>query len=60
MKALVLTSTSLRHCYFAKIVARHFDVAVVLTEAKKNYYSAQREESEEVRQHFKNIKASEK
>lgn len=60
MKALVLTSTSLRHCYFAKTIAQKFNVPLVLTESKKNYYTNQREESEEVRQHFKNIKASEK
>jgi folate-dependent phosphoribosylglycinamide formyltransferase PurN len=59
MKALVLTSTSLRHCHFSKTIAQYFDVTVALTEAKKNYYYAQYEESETVRQHFKYIKASE-
>lgn len=59
MKALVLTSTSLRHLYFAKTIAHSFDAPVALTEAKKNYYSAQREESEGIKQHFENIKSSE-
>ena len=59
MKALILTSTSLRHCYFIKTIAQKFDVIAALTEMKKNYYSLQRQECEVVRQHFVKIKASE-
>jgi folate-dependent phosphoribosylglycinamide formyltransferase PurN len=60
MKALILTSTSLRHLYFAKTIAKHFQTSVALTELKKNYYLKCREEHAEIRQHFKDIAASEK
>jgi len=60
MKALVLTSDSLRHRYFAQAIARLFEVPYVLSEAKKNYYVPQREQSLLVREHFDNIAAAEK
>lgn len=59
MKALVLTSNNLRHRYFANTIARAFDTPVMLAEAKKNYYSVQREESVLVRKHFDAIGAAE-
>ncbi len=58
MKALVLTSTNLRHRFFAQQVSRYFDVAAVICEEKKDYYVKQREESAVVQEHFeKNIAA---
>lgn len=52
MKALVLTSTGPRHRFFARQVARHFELAAVVCERKRNYYVQQQEESEAVRTHF--------
>ena len=52
MKALVLTSTSPRHRFFARQVATQFEIAAVVCEQKRNYYVQQREESEAVRVHF--------
>lgn len=59
MKALVLTSTSFRHRYFAQQISRHFEVPAVLAEAKRNYYSQQKEESALVRRHFDAIAEAE-
>ena len=55
LKALILTSRGLRHRYFAKKVAETFDVSYVITEAKRNYYTKQSEESSAIRSHFKAI-----
>lgn len=55
LKALILTSRGLRHRYFAKKVMELFDVSEVLTEAKRNYYTKQSEESSAIRSHFKAI-----
>lgn len=52
MKALVLTSTSPRHGFFAQQVATRFEIAAIVCEQKRNYYVQQREESELVRTHF--------
>jgi folate-dependent phosphoribosylglycinamide formyltransferase PurN len=60
MRALILTSNSLRHRYFAMTMARAFDAPVALTEAKRNYYSAQRDTSDFVRRHFAAISTAEK
>jgi folate-dependent phosphoribosylglycinamide formyltransferase PurN len=60
MKALVLTSNSLRHRYFAQSVARSFDVPVALVEAKKNYYAFQQQKSIVIRTHFDDIRATER
>lgn len=59
-KALVLTSTSHRHRYFASRIATVFDVVGVLTEEKKNYFTAARQESPVVARHFENLAAAEK
>lgn len=58
-RALVLTSTGLRHRYFAMKVAQQFEVPTVLTEAKRNYYVQQRQESISIRNHFNAIEAAE-
>ena len=55
LKALILTSRGLRHRYFAKKVAEMFDVSAVITEAKRNYYTKQSENSSAIRSHFKAI-----
>ena len=61
MRAIVLTSTGLRHKYFANEMAKHFDIVAVFAEAKKNYYTAQRVESDSVQLHFEKLsKAEEK
>ena len=52
MKALVLTSTSPRHRFFAQQVAAQFELVAVVCEQKRNYYVQQQEESEAVRAHF--------
>ena len=59
-KALVLTSNSLRHKYYAKVVSEYFDVQGVISEPKSNYYDKVREESKTVREHFKNLSLYEK
>lgn len=60
MKALILTSNSLRHKYFARAVARCYDAPTALVEEKKNYYEQQRDQSPVVRAHFDSIAAAEK
>ena len=60
MKALILTSNSLRHRYFARIVARYFEAPTALVEEKKNYYLDQRDQSLVVRTHFEKIASAEK
>lgn len=60
MKALILTSNSLRHRYFARAVARCLDAPTALFEDKKNYYVQQRYQSLLVRAHFASISAAEK
>lgn len=59
MKALVLTSTGLRHRYFAWRISERFNVLAVLTEEKRNYYAKQREESPLIRDHFSAISDAE-
>jgi len=60
MKALILTSNSLRHRYFAYTISRRFNVPTALVEEKKNYYSLQLDQSLLVRSHFEKIAAAEK
>jgi methionyl-tRNA formyltransferase len=52
MKALILTSTSPRHQFFAEQIARYFEIAAIVCEQKRNYYVQQRESSEAIRAHF--------
>ena len=58
MKALILTSDRPRHRYFAAAVAGRFDVPVVLSERKRNYY-VQQQQSAQVQQHFDRIARTE-
>lgn len=59
MKALVLTSTSLRHRYFAMALSRTFDLVGVACEQKRNYYTQQQEQSAAIRAHFAEIARAE-
>ncbi len=60
MKAIILTGNSFRHRYFVSEMVKYFDVAMVLTEEKKNYYSNEREKSPLIREHFCNLSKYEK
>lgn len=57
--AVILTSDSLRHKYFAACASQLFDVKFVITEKKKNYYVEQKLESGLVAKHFGEIKSCE-
>lgn len=59
ISALVLTSTSRRHRYFASTLATHFDVGAVLAEPKRDYYVGARRASSAVRHHFTSIEGAE-
>lgn len=52
MRAIVLTSDSLRHSYFAETVASHFDLVGVIKECKGNYYNSEQDASVLIRAHF--------
>lgn len=52
MKALILTSTSLRHQFFAQQIARDLEIVAVICEKKSDYYVRQRADSESIRVHF--------
>ena len=60
MRALILTSNSLRHRYFAKVLSQSFDLVGMISERKKNYYLNEREKSEFVSHHFDRLAESEK
>lgn len=55
MDALILTSNSLRHKYYAMELSKKFDVKGIISEPKVGYYQKVKEESEVVREHFKNL-----
>jgi len=55
VRAIVLTSNSRRHIYFAQIMASYFDLSGVILEPKKDYYEHARRESEYVRNHFEKL-----
>lgn len=52
IRAAVLTSTAPRHLYFLQVLSGAFDIATGLTQPKRAYYAAQRENSAAVRAHF--------
>jgi folate-dependent phosphoribosylglycinamide formyltransferase PurN len=52
-KALVLTSTSLRHSYFTSKLSELFNIVGVLNEPKKNYFTESRSKSLLIEDHFK-------
>ena len=53
--ALILTSNSARHIYFANIIAQAFDVVGIISEPKNDYFEKQIEESPLVKKHFNNL-----
>lgn len=55
MKALVLTSNSLRHKYYAQELSKKFDIVGIISEPKTVYYQKAKEESQIVREHFDNL-----
>jgi len=57
--ALILTSNSSRHIYFANKIAQLFDVAGIISEPKNDYFERQIEESVLVKNHFRNLAAYE-
>ena len=58
--ALILTSNSARHLYFANIISNQFDMAGIISEPKSDYFLKQREESGLVREHFTQLELHEK
>ncbi|QWD00748.1 hypothetical protein G6726_01730 [Polynucleobacter paneuropaeus] len=59
-KAIVLTSNSPRHIYFANKVSQYLDVVGIISEPKSEYFEDQIKESQLIRQHFLNLVAYEK
>ena len=59
MKAIVLTSRSCRHKYFAATASKQFELVAVICEEKRNYYKAQREQSDLVQKHFRCLSETE-
>jgi flagellar biosynthesis protein FliP len=55
IKALILTSDSLRHKYFSDVMSNFFDIKGVIVESKKNYYIKVKKESIKVQEHFNQI-----
>ena len=60
MRALVLTSNSLRHQYFANVISEKFNLKGVISEKKSKYYSKPKSESALVRRHFEMLSISER
>lgn len=52
MKALILTSTGIRHKLFIDAISSHFQIVGIITEDKGSYYDKQSSESELVKEHF--------
>lgn len=59
MRALVITSNSLRHKYFANIIFNEFELVGIIAEAKKSYYDKPKLESAIVSNHFDMLSSSE-
>lgn len=59
-RALVLTSSALRHQYFTSQVASQFELVGVMREPKKNYFTQARAESTAVEAHFAKLAEAEK
>ena len=55
LKALILTSNSVRHEYFANIIASNFKVVGIISEPKSNYFTKQINESLLVKKHFEDL-----
>jgi folate-dependent phosphoribosylglycinamide formyltransferase PurN len=59
MRALILTSNSLRHKYFANKIAEKFNLKGIISEKKSNYYIEAKEKSLFVKNHFALLTESE-
>jgi|APSaa5957512535_1039671.scaffolds.fasta_scaffold122418_1 methionyl-tRNA formyltransferase len=60
MRALVLTSNSLRHKYFLKMVDDNFNLVGVVSENKGKYYSEQEKNSALIQKHFERLRETER
>lgn len=60
MKVLVLTSNSGRHKFLCQQVAKEHELVGVISEDKGKYYSAQKEASSLVAEHFDKLRITEK
>ena len=60
MRVLVLTSNSLRHQYFTKVISENFELCGVIKQPKSKYYKKSIYNSEEVKKHFVNLSKMEK
>ena len=58
--ALILTSNSPRHMYFANIMEKTFNAVGIISEPKNDYFEKQIEESPIVKKHFHNLASYEK
>ena len=56
MKAVVLTSNSLRHKYFSKVMNDHFNLVGIISEPKEFTYEQVKQDSKTIRKHFANLK----
>ena len=59
-RAILITGNSERHCTFAHEVSKYFELAAIISEPKKNYYTEQRRQSREVEKHFQRLSECEK
>ncbi len=59
-RALILTSNSHRHIYFANILLKAFDIVGIISEPKNDYFEKQINESSLVKNHFNNLEKYEK
>ena len=60
ISGIVITSNNLRHKYFAKKLSEKFNIKVIISEDKGNYYNKQIKDSEFARKHFYKLDIQEK
>ncbi len=60
LKVVILTGNQPRHSYLINHMNEKFDVVGLITEPHHDYFNSQREESELVRKHFRNLQITEK
>ncbi|OGX38693.1 MAG: hypothetical protein A3D87_03420 [Omnitrophica WOR_2 bacterium RIFCSPHIGHO2_02_FULL_50_17] len=60
MKAVVLTSNSLRHRYFANVISENFELVGLVAEPKFDYFSFQQQKSLLVQEHFRRLERYER
>ena len=59
-RAILITGNSERHCTFAHEVSKYFELAAIISEPTKNYYTEQRRQSKDVEKHFQRLSECEK